>query len=286
VLGTKPFYILSDKTFIKIRYFLKFKKKLNLDDPSSFNEKLQYLKLYNRNCSLVNMVDKYQVKDIVSDLIGHQYIIPSYGVWNRFEDIDFAALPKQFVLKTTHDSGGVVICKDKSFFDYDLARKTLVRHQKMKYFYKAREWPYKYVEPRILAEKYVENKTQDSLVVYKVFCMSGKPYIIQVIQGDKTSEETIDYFDTDWHLLDLKQNYDNSSIHLPRPTQLEKMLELSRILSKDQPFIRVDWYEVAGKLLFSEFTFFSDAGFEPFHPESWDLKLGQLVDLSTLDVTK
>ena len=254
-------------------------KELNLENPQTFNEKLQWLKLYDRgNDSLPATVDKYAVKQIVADKIGEQYVIKAYGIWDSFEEIEFDKLPNKFVLKTTHDCGGVVICKDKKTFDYEKAKSFLEMHLQRRYFYHAREWPYKNVPPRILAEEFV-GKEDECLIVYKVFCFGGEPRIIQVIQGDKSKDETIDYFDENWNLLPLRQNFPNSLNHLPKPDCLQEMLELSNKLSSHRPFLRVDWYIIDGKLKFSEFTYYSDAGFAQFEPEEWDYKLGEWIEL-------
>ena len=270
---------LSDEDFLKKAFKLNIKKELHLDSPKTFNEKMQWLKLYDRgNDSLTDTVDKYAVKKIVADKIGEQYVIKSYGVWDRFEDIDFDKLPNQFVLKTTHDCGGVLICKDKKTFDYEKAKKFLSERLQRRYFYQAREWPYKNVKPRILAEEFV-GKEDECLVVYKVFCFGGTPRLIQVIQGDKSKEETIDYFDEAWNLLPLRQNFPNSENHLSKPDCLSEMLELSGKLSSHRCFLRVDWYVIDRQLKFSEFTYYSDAGFAKFEPEEWDYKLGEWIKL-------
>ena len=269
---------LSDEEYLKKFYKYSIGRDLNLENPQTFNEKLQWLKLYDRQFDLTNTVDKYAVKEIVRNAIGEQYVIKDYGVWNTFDEIDFSVLPQKFVLKTTHDCGGVVVCKDKNSFNYDKAKKFLNWHLQRRYYEHAREYPYKNVKPRILAEEFVGNG-KDVLIVYKVFCFGGVPKIIQVIQGDKTKNETIDYFDEGWNLLPLKQNFPNSENHLPKPDCLQEMLELSQKLSSHRPFLRVDWYIVEGQLKFSEFTYYSDAGFAKFSPEEWDYKLGEWIEL-------
>ncbi len=280
--------ILSDELFLKLVYFVKFNKKLDLKNPKTFNEKLQWLKLHDRRPLYTVMVDKYDVKEYVADKIGEEYIIPTLGVWNNPDDIDFNKLPNKFVLKCTHNSGGLVICKDKKTLDIKSVKAKFKKALEYEYFYLSREWPYKNVQPRIIAEKYIENGEKigesDALIVYKVMCFNGNPKIIQVIQGDKTQNETIDYFDVDWNLLELKQNYENSSIHLEKPTNLNEMLSLTKKLAGKKPFIRVDWYISKGKLKFSEFTFYSDAGFAKFEPESWDETLGSYINLEKVKV--
>ena len=274
--------VLPDKVYISLKYRMRIGKFPNLKNPKTFNEKLQWLKLYNRKPEYTTMVDKYEVKKYVADLIGEEYIIPTLGVWDSFDDIDFDALPDQFVLKCTHDSGGLVICRDKSKLDKEAAKKKIEACLKTNYYWQGREWPYKNVKPRIIAEEYVAdpaNPGQSSLWVYKIMTFGGKPKIIQAIQGDKTSSETIDYFDTAWNLLEIRQNFPNSEQPLEKPQSLDRMLSLAEHMSGEQPFLRVDFYEVNGSPIFSEFTFFSDSGMAAFHPEEWDKKLGDMIKL-------
>lgn len=273
-----------DAIYLKWLFWARMERKLNLKNPVSFNEKLQWLKLNDRSPQYTTMVDKHLVKRYVSDLCGQDYVIPLLGVWNDFDEIDFDSLPNQFVLKCTHDSAGLIICRDKKTLNIEAARQKIKRSMKKNYYWHAREWPYKNVKPRILAEKYIHDDSQgdnDNLIVYKIFNFEGAPTLIQVITNDKSENESIDYFDTNWSLLDLRQNFPNSKRHLNKPSKLEEMLELSRKLSAGFHFLRVDFYEVGEQVLFSEFTFFSDAGVERFYPEEWDFRLGKLIDLST-----
>lgn len=273
-------HFIPDKLYIKLRYYKRLHKLPNLKQPKTFNEKLQWLKLYNKNPLYTTLADKYGVKEYIADKIGEEYLIPTLGVWDKFDDIDFDTFPNEFVLKCTHDSGGLVICKDKSKLDIESARRKISKSLKTNYFWHAREWPYKNVKPRIIAEKFMKDRDFDNLNVFKIFNFNGEPKIIQTIQNDKMPNETIDYFDTDWNLLDLKQNYPNSQNPLPRPGTLTKMLDLARILANDTaPFIRTDFYEINDKVYFSEFTFYSDSGFAKFTPEEWDLKLGDWINL-------
>ena len=274
-------HILTDKAYIKLAYFRRFHKFPDLKNPKTYNEKLQWLKLYDRKPIYTAMVDKYEVKKYVADIIGEEYIIPTLGVFEKFDDIDFDSLPNQFVLKCTHDSGGLVICKDKKTFDIDSARSKINASLKVNYYLYGREWPYKNVPPRIIAEKFMKDREFETLNVYKIFNFNGKPELIQVIQGDKTKNETIDYFDTEWNLLKIKQNYPNSACPLPKPKNLSIMLDLAKKLTEKNvpPFIRTDFYEINGEVYFSEFTFFSDSGFARFDPPDWDKKFGCMIDL-------
>ncbi len=271
---------LSDERFLRLCYRYSLDRPLNLDDPKTFNEKLQWLKLYDRKPLYTRMVDKYAVREHIARTIGEEYSIPLVGgPWERPEDINFDALPAQFVLKCTHDSGGLVICRDKAALDRGAVREKLAKCLRRNYFWAKREWPYRDVPPRIIAEQYMQDGDTENLNVYKIFNFGGVPTLIQTIQNDKTPAETIDYFDTDWKLLDLRQNFPNSAVPLPRPKTLPQMLETAAALSEGFPFLRTDLYEINGRVWFSEFTFFSDSGFEAFHPEEWDEKLGALIRL-------
>lgn len=270
---------IPDKLFIKMAYRISMKKKLELRDPKTFNEKLQWLKLYDRKPEYTRMVDKYEVKKYVAEQIGEEYIIPTLGVWDSFDAIDFDSLPEQFVLKCTHDSGGLVICRDKSKLNMEAARKKIQKSLGFNYYWCSREWPYKDVKPRILAETYMQDGDKEHLPVYKIFNFGGKPRIIQAIQNDKTENETIDYFDPDWNLLDLRQNFPNSADPLGRPPHLEQMLTLAEKLSKGFPFIRTDWYVINDKVYFSEYTFYSDSGLARFEPTEWDYTFGSWINL-------
>jgi len=276
--------LLSDEIYLKILYRVRMGKKLNLKNPTCFNEKLQWLKLYDRKPLYTTLVDKYAVRQYIKDKIGEEYLIPLVGgPWKSFDEIDFDALPNQFVLKCTHDSGGLVICRDKSKLDRDAARKKISGCLKLNYYFGGREWPYKNVPPRIIAEQYMTDEENDNLPVYKIFCFHGEPRIIQSIQNDKQPNESIDYFDTDWNLLELRQNFPNSANPFARPDQLPAMLEVAKKLAKGMSFIRVDLYTINGKVKFSEYTFYSDSGTAKFEPDTWDLTLGQWLRLPEKD---
>lgn len=278
-IGKKVVALIPTKPWLSWQFKKRFGRKINWENPTTFNEKLQWIKVYDRKPIYTTMVDKYEVKKYVADIIGEEYIIPTLGVWDRFEDIDFDTLPDQFVLKCTHDSGGIAIVKDKVTFDKEKARKQFKIAMNRNPYDVTREWPYKNVKHRIIAEVYMKDENADVLPVYKVFTFGGKPSLIQAIQNDKTVDETIDYFDTDWKLLDLRQNYPNSKKPLPRPQNLEKMLALAEKLAVVPTFLRVDFYEINGTLYFSEFTFFSDSGLKNFCPETWDSILGEKIVL-------
>lgn len=279
---TGIFNWLDDETYLKLKYRGAFDgKKLNLENPQTYNEKLQWLKLHDRKPEYTRMVDKYEVKQYIAEKIGAEYVIPTLGVWECFEDINFDALPDQFVLKCTHDSGGLVICRDKSKLDVNAAKRKITKSLKKNYYLHGREWPYKDVKPRIIAEQYKEDdcKSERNLDVYKIFNFNGKPQIIQFIQNDKTENETIDYFDVEWNLLDLRQKFPNSNNPISRPHQLEQMITLAAALSDGFRFLRTDFYIVNQKVFFSEFTFFSDSGFAVFDPVEWDKQLGEWINI-------
>lgn len=275
----KAMRILPDKLAINLDYFRVFGKFPDLKNPKTFNEKLQWLKLHDRKTIYTTMVDKYAVKQYVAERIGEDHIVPTLGVWEAFDEIDFDALPQQFVLKCTHDCGGLVICKDKSTLDKSAAKQKIETSLKRNYYWQAREWPYKNVKPRIIAEKYLEVPGKKALPVYKIFNFSGKPSVMQVIQNDKLRDETIDYFDSAWNKLDLRQNYPNSANPPERPEQLGDMLRLAKTLSRDFPFLRTDFYIAENKVYFSEFTFYSDAGCARFSPPEWDGIMGSWIHL-------
>lgn len=277
---SKISHLISDKAYLKYMYRAHLGKKLDLKNPKTFNEKLQWLKLYNRNPRYVDLVDKYEVKRIVAEEIGEEHIIPTLGVWERFEDIDFDTLPNQFVLKCTHDSGSVVICRDKSTFDMEKAREKLARKLKSNLFWHGREWPYKNVKPRILAEKYMEDKSLGELRDYKFFCFGGKVKCFK-IDYDRFLEHRANYYRPDCGLLRFGEAVCPPDFErkISFPDSLEKMVELAEKLSCGQPFLRVDFYDVNGQLYFGELTFFPASGFGPFVPEEWDLTLGEWIDL-------
>ena len=271
--------IFCDKFAIKLQHRLSFNEKLDLKNPKTFNQKLNWMKLYYRKPVLTTMADKYAVKEYVRNLIGDEYVIPLISVYDKWNEIDFSKLQAPFVIKTTHSSGVIIVVRDMKDFDKDNAKKRINKSLKTKYFYRCREWPYKNIKPRIIIEKFIKDSKEENLPVYKFFCFDGEPYLVQTIKNDKTSYETIDYFDMDWKFLDLKQNFENSEVPLDKPSNFEEMKDLARKLAVNQPFVRVDLYSVDGRIYFSEFTFFSDAGYQKFHPEKWDLILGEKIPL-------
>ncbi len=270
---------IPDTVYLKYMYRKVMGKKLDLKNPRTFNEKLQWLKLHDRNPEYTKMVDKYEVRQYVKEKIGEEYLIPLVcGPWDKFEDIDFSRLPKQFVLKCTHDSGSVAICRDKKEFDIKAVRKKFNRALKGNFFYGGREWPYKNVKPRIIAEKYISETGGGEINDYKLHCFNGEVKFILVCT-DRTENEKKVFYDSQWNKLPLKRPNMSSDIDIPRPRMLEEMIKIAIVFSKGIPFLRVDLYEIYGKLYFGELTFFPAGGFESFEPEEWDGRMGEWLRL-------
>lgn len=273
--------ILPDRFFLKVLFRLKMGYKLDLDNPQTFSEKLQWLKLYNRKPEYTTMVDKAAVKEYVAKIIGEEYIIPTLGVWDRFEDIDFDSLPNQFVLKTTHGGGntGVVICKDKSSFDKESAKAKLNKSLKSCIYRRYKEWPYKNVKHRIIAEEYITDSTGE-LNDYKFFCFNGKVKFCQVISSRNSVGADIDWFNLKWDRQPFQEpkKYPHSKKDIAPPKNLQLMVEMAEMLSSGAPFLRVDFYD-NGFPLFGELTFFPTSGMGGFSSIEWDYKFGEWIEL-------
>lgn len=269
----------NDENFVKWSYFLTFHRKLNLENPQTFNEKLQWLKLYDRREEYTQMVDKYEAKKHVASIIGEEYIIPTLGIYDTFEEIDFNKLPNQYVLKCTHDSGGVAICKDKATFDVKAARKLLSRNLKRNKYWSCREYPYKNIKPRLIIEKYMEDANQKDLIDYKIMCFNGKAQMIFTCTERYSGGLKVTFFDLDWNKMPFERHYPSSDKVIEKPKCLQKMIDLSEKLSQGISFVRMDWYEINGKIYFGEYTFYPGSGYEEFTPEEWDYKLGQYLHL-------
>ncbi|WP_313344617.1 ATP-grasp fold amidoligase family protein [Lacrimispora sp.] len=270
---------LPDKIYLKILFRAHLNKKLDLKNPKTFNEKLQWLKLYDHNPIYTTMVDKYEVKRYVAKLLGEEYVIPTLGVWNHFDEIDFDILPDQFVLKCTHDSGGLVICKDKSKFDKASAKKKIEKSLKTNYYWSGREWPYKNVKPRIIAEKYMEDSDSQELTDYKIFTFDSIVKALFIVSGRQEGETKADYFDAEFNHLDFTWGYPNADICPTKPKTFDFMVNAAEKLAKDTSELRVDFYEVNGKAYFGELTFFDGSGFDEFNPGVWDEKFGTWIKL-------
>ena len=270
---------LSDIKAIKAKYYKVFGRFPDLRHPKTYNEKLQWIKLYDRKPGYTNLVDKYEVKKLVAGIIGEKHIIPTYGIWERVEDIDFDDLPNRFVLKCTHDSESVVICKNKAKFDMDSALKKLKVCMGRNLFLYGREWPYKHVKPRIIAEKYLENDDGSPLSDYKFFCFDGEVKTMLIVSERFESGSKLDYFDLDGRHLPFTHTYPNASVPPPFPKNFELMKSLAEKLSVGYPHIRPDFYECNGKVYFGELTFFTGCGYLPFQPEEWDYTFGSWIKL-------
>lgn len=272
-------YIKSDALYYQLQYYSFTGKWLNIEHPKTYVEKMQWLKVHDRNPLYTTMVDKYAAKEYVANIIGTEYIIPTLGVWNTPEQIEWEKLPDQFVLKATHGGGAldVVICKDKSNFDKAAACRKLSRSLRSD-FWRMREYQYKDVPRRIIAEQYLEEEN-GSLTDYKVMCFNGEAKMIQV-HRNRFTHQTQDLYGTDWKKINIWQRgYPNSDTEAPKPTNLDKMLELSRIMSKGLAQIRIDWYDVNGHLYFGELTLTDGGGFSDWATEEWDAKVASWIKL-------
>ena len=282
----KVFKYVPDKLWLKFKYYSHFKKTLDLKDPKTFNEKLQWLKLYYQKPSHTRMVDKYEMKGYVTEQVGEGYVVPLLGVWNSADDIDFDALPDQFVLKVTHDCAGLVICTDKSKLDREKAKEKLRKAMKNSYYLYYREWPYKNVVPRILAEKYMVDESGTQLKDYKIFCFDGEPYCVQV-DFDRFSGHKKNLYSLDWELLDFSFNYPaHPEVEIAKPPVLDQMLEIARKLSVGEPYVRIDFYCVEGHPYVGEITFFPASGYGKFIPEKYDRIFGDKIVLPEKIITK
>ena len=274
--------ILPDRFYVSLKYFYRFHKFPNLKNPKTYNEKLQWMKLNDHNELYHTLADKYEVKKYVENLIGSEYVIKTLGVYDSFDEIDFNSLPDRFVLKCTHDSGGLVICKDKSKLDKENARKIIESSLKNNYFYHSREWAYKDLKPRIIAEEYIETRNGD-LPDYKFFCFDGKARALYVATGRHTeSGVCFDFFDENFNHLPFYNSHPNSKNKIDKPTGFDKMKELAEKLSVGMPHVRVDLYDIDGKVYFGEYTFYHMSGFQPFKPEEWDYTFGSWIDLNKI----
>lgn len=266
--------------FLQRMYRIHFGREPNLNNPKTYTEKLQWLKLYDHRPEYTRMVDKYAAKDYVAKKIGSEYLIPLLGVWERVEDIDFDALPERFVLKTTHDSGGIVVCKDKSTLNISAVKRKLKYFLKRNYYDHNREWPYQNVPHRVIAEAYMEDSKYQELRDYKFFTFGGIPKVLYIAQGRGKGEPTVaDFFDMEFNHLPFTIDHDMAPVPPEKPACFEEMKRLAAILSEGTPQLRVDFYEVDGKIYFGEMTFFHCSGMEPFHPAEWDRIFGDWVTL-------
>ena len=271
--------ILSDRNYIRALYKHRFGKSINLDSPKTFNEKLNWLKLYGRNPRYTMMADKYEVKKIVADLIGEEYVVPCYGVWNTIDEIDFDKLPNQFVVKATHDSSGALVCRDKSTFDVDAAKKHYHDIMKRNWFYQLREWVYKDIKPRMIVDKFLDDHSGHELRDYKFMCFNGEPKVMYCTNKAKDVYEN--FYDMDFNILDIDHGFRRHIPEFTKPDNFELMKELAGKLSAGIPFVRVDFFDVDNHVYFGEFTFYDWAGMKPFRDDKWEEILGSWITLPT-----
>lgn len=273
-----------DELYVKIMFRRSMGYWIDLENPKTFNEKLQWLKLYNRKAEYTTMVDKYAVKQYVANLIGQEHIIPTLGVWDRFDDIDFSILPQQFVLKTTHGGGGsgVVICRDKSTFDKKEAKQKIEASMRNDIYKLLREWPYKDVPKRIIAEKYMASEKEHSdLLDYKFYCFNGEPKLIMVAGGRNSGDKRFAYYDIDWNVVEIQWGASRPDKDFEKPEPLKLMLETASVLAKGLPHARIDLYCIENNVFFGEITLFDASGLEKINPSDMDVYLGSLIKLPT-----
>lgn len=284
MISSKYLKFIPDKLFLELKYFYFFRRRINLKNPQTLNEKINWLKLHDRNPEYIKLVDKCEVKKYVANLIGEKYVIRTLGVYDNFDDIDFKKLPSRFVIKCTHDSGGIVICKDKAKLDLGKARKKIEGSLRNNYYYHAREWPYKNVKPRIIVEEYKENKEDGELRDYKFFCFNGKPYLMFVATNRFGKGDTyFDFFDMNYKHMPFTQGHPNAPVEPNKPKNFDKMKQLAEKLSIGMPFVRVDFYDVDERVFFGELTFSHFSGMMPIVPEEWDYRLGKMLKLEGIE---
>lgn len=275
--------LFDDKRYLQLLFKLRMGYELDLQNPKTYSEKLQWLKLYDRNPLYTELVDKHLVKAYVSDRVGSKYVIPELGLWDSPKHIEWEKLPKSFVLKTTHGGGntGVVVCKNKDELDKKTALRKLEKSMRQDLYRDSREWPYKNIPRRILAEEYIEDSATQELRDYKFFCFNGDVKFLFVgSDRQKVGEDVkFDFFDKDYNHLIIKQGHPNSAILPSKPSCFEEMKDVARKLSQGIPHVRVDLYEANGRVLFGEMTFYHFGGMVPFEPNKWDEVFGDMIEL-------
>ena len=277
--------IVSDRLFLKVSFRMKVGYWPDLDNPKTYNEKLQWLKLYDKHPEYTQMVDKIAAKDYVAKIVGEKYIIPSIGVWDSVDDIDWQALPNQFVIKAAHDSGGVVVCIDKSKLDIELSKEILRGAGKKEYTRYNKEYPYYNVPHRFIAEQYMEDESGYELKDYKIFCFDGEPKFLFVATGRQQHDTRFDFYDLDFNHLPVLNGHPNADVFPLKPDNFSEMLTVAKQLSKGIPHVRVDLYNIKGKIFFGELTFFHWSGMTPFEPREWDYEFGKYINLPIRKLT-
>lgn len=269
--------LIPDKIFLKWVYKAHLHKSLDFDNPKGFNAKLQWMKVYDRKPEYTMMVDKLAVKEYIKQKIGEEYVIPTLGVWNSVNEIDFDALPDKFVLKCNHDSRSVIVCKDKSKLDKEEAKLHLNKCLHTNLYWWGREWPYKNVKPMIFAEQFLEEPGENDLKDYKLMCFNGEIKCSFVCSERFETGLKVTFFDRNWNKMPFIRHYPSSDNDIPKPQTYEMMVALAEKLSQGLRFVRVDFYEVQGRIYFGELTFFPGSGFEEFTPDSWDDTIGNWI---------
>lgn len=270
----------SDERFIRYAYRRSIGRALDLENPKGFNEKLQWLKLHDRRPEYTTMVDKYEAKKYFAAKIGEEYIVPTLGVWDSFDEIDFDALPEQFVLKCTHDSGGIVICRDKSSLDIAAAREKMNKRLARNFFWLGREWPYKDIKPRIIAEPYLVDESETELKDYKLMCFNGQVKCSFTNSNRYGSEGMyVNFYDNDWKPMPFVRHYPRNPVEIEKPVCFAEMKRIAEELSEGITFVRIDFYQINKRPVLGEITFFPGNGLEEFSPYEWDLELGSWISL-------
>lgn len=273
---------LPDSIYLKLMYRLKLGKPLNLENPVTYNEKLQWLKLYYRKEEMITLVDKVDVKEYLSNIVDRKYVVPTLAIYDKVSEINWESLPEKYVVKTTNGGGNtsVFICRDKSTFDTQKVSAKLSEALKVDFYKHSREWPYKNVKPRIIVEELLEDSKSNDLPDYKFLCFDGVPELLFIATGRQENPEPyFNFYDMYGKELELMQGHPRNPIAPELPINFELMKELSSKISSEYPHMRVDFYEVNGQVFIGELTFFHLAGFRPFNPESWDEYLGNLIKL-------
>lgn len=266
----------SDESFVKRMYWARTGQHLNLDNPTTFTEKQNWLKLHDHNPLYTLLADKYRVKEYVKDQIGEEYVVPCLGCWERVDDIDFDLLPSQFVLKCNHNSGGAVICKDKRSLKVESAKERLQRSYNDDFFKYSRVWPYKNIKRCILADKYLDDHMGTELRDYKWWCFNGEPRVMYITNKSKDIFEN--FYDMEFNALDITHGYRRITPEITKPAEFELMKQLAAKLSSGIPFVRVDFFDIEGHVYFGEFTFYDWGGMKPLS-DKWEKKLGELIEL-------
>lgn len=270
--------LLPDEIYLKALFLENTGKQLNLEHPVGYNAKLQWLKIHDRKPEYTMMADKYEVRSYIEKTIGKEYLVNLYGVFSRFSDIDFSVLPEKFVIKCTHDSGSVVICKDKATFDVKKAEALINKALKKNYYYDTREWPYKDIKPRIVVEEFLETTNGEEIKDYKMFCFNGRVAYTQV-HFDRSTDHKTNVYDREWNFVDIRfSNYpSDNNADIEKPSRYDEMIKVAETLSKEIPHVRVDLYYVDDKIYFGELTFFHATGMAQFDPPELDEQLGNMI---------